>query len=102
MDRDKFYSLVNWDEPSGWLEDAKRRERWSWLRRIILRPHIKYLRLRRAFLLFLHGVIGRFYCNPIAILMVVYALILITMLLILAHPFIEYYTGYSILPIFYN
>ena len=44
-------------ERGSWLEDAKRRHRWRWLRRITLKPHIKYLRLKRAFLLFLHGVI---------------------------------------------
>jgi len=51
---ENFIKFVG-EKKSGWLENAKRRQRWSWLRRITLKPHIKYLRLRRVFLLFLHG-----------------------------------------------
>lgn len=101
MNRDNFMNLVS-DEPSGWLKDAKRRKRWRWLNRLTLRPRIKYYVLKRAFLLWLHGVIGRFYESPYVILMIVYLIILIVMFLILLHPFIEYFTGYEMFPKFYD
>ncbi len=60
MNRDIINDMTS-EEKSSWLQDAKRRKKWGWLRRITLRPHVKYLRIRRAFLLFLHGVIARYF-----------------------------------------
>jgi hypothetical protein len=65
MNIDKFNSLIS-KEQSNWLKDAKRRNKWRWLNRLTLRPRIKYYRIKRAFLLFLHGVVKTkrtFYCQ---------------------------------------
>jgi hypothetical protein len=46
MDRVKFNKLVV-TEKGSWLEDAKRRKRWRWFNRIMLKPKIKYYRFKR-------------------------------------------------------
>ncbi|MBT3209889.1 MAG: hypothetical protein HN347_16215 [Bacteroidetes bacterium] len=56
MDIDKFNSLIT-TEKSTWMDDYKRRKRWRWLNKLTLKPRIKYYRIKRIFLLFLHGVV---------------------------------------------
>jgi len=46
MDKEKFQKLIS-DTPSTWLEDAKRRQRWKWLKKPIFKIELKCLRLKR-------------------------------------------------------
>jgi len=42
----RFQNIIS-NTPSPWLEDAKRRQRWKWLRKPIFRIKLKCLRLKR-------------------------------------------------------
>ena len=48
-----FEPIMNFKKPisigqSNWLRDAKCRKKWRRVRRITLRAHIKYLRIKRT------------------------------------------------------
>ena len=98
---ENFRKLIS-TEQSEWLKDAERRQKWKLIRKPVFRLSVKYYRLKRAFLLFIHSVIWRFSISPQSALMITYLIILFAMLLLLLHPFIEYFTGFEMFPKFYD
>lgn len=43
----KLEKIVDWNEQSGWILEAKRRKRWRLVNKLFFKIEVKYLRLKR-------------------------------------------------------